>query len=490
MAEQYVWGSAPKTYFTVTDTVKREQYGKSDKYSGTITVSLDEMSGTHYFGYNIYCSVNGGTAQILKDNSPSQWSGGVYKKSFSVSGTTSASLVSFKIKLYSTNAPRDAATYTYNVTIGAKTQIPPPSVSDGWFSVARDNSGTPASGITEWVCGYSKAKVTFDPSKVTVDSTATISSFSVTYDGFQTTATDNVATTGVITDKSAKLTLTVTDSLGKSTSDTYTITALPYSNPTLTNVSVYRSDSLMASSDEGNYLTVKGTPGFTSLNGKNSITFTVAYKQSGASSFGDEVGLESDTLTIINSTEVSNTESYVVRLTVTDALGNKAIYEQIVSTKSVAFHLKNGGNGAAFGKFSEADNTLEVLWDLNVIGNISAGNIADMVCEIGTADESGITWTYQKRRSGIAECWGTWSGTLTHYLTTGGFFGFCTPVNFPRGFFNDAPMITYSCSVGSSFAMPGPSLSTNAHSTNVYALTPVSGEQSCKFNIRAIGRWK
>ena len=38
--------------------------------------------------------------------------------------------------------------------------------------------------------------------------------------------------------------------------------------------------------------------------------------------------------------------------------------------------------------------------------------------------------------------------------------------------------------------MPGPSLSTNADSTNVYALTPVSGEQSCKFNIRAIGRWK
>lgn len=375
MAEQYVWGSAPKTYFTVTDTVKREQDGKSDKYSGTITVSLDEMSGTHYFGYNIYCSVNGGTAQILKDNSPSQWSGGVYKKSFSVSGTTSASLVSFKIKLYSTNAPRDAATYTYNVTIGAKTQIPPPRVSDGWFSVERDNSGTSASGITEWVCGYSKAKVTFDPSKVTVASTATISSFSVNYDGLQTTAEDNVATTGVITDTSAKLTLKVTDSLGKSTSETYTVTTLPYSKPTLTDVSVYRSDSLMAADDEGNYLTVKGTPGFTSLNGKNSITFTAAYKQSGASSFGDAVDLGSNTMTIINSTEVSNTASYVVRLTVTDALGNKAVYEQIVSTKSVAFHLKNGGNGAAFGKYAEQDNLLDVKWPANFSDNATVNGM-------------------------------------------------------------------------------------------------------------------
>lgn len=371
----YVWGSSPKIYFTVTDTVKREQNGTSDKYSGNITVTLGDMLSTHYFGYNIYCSVNGGTAKLLKDNSPSQWESGDYSVTFPVSGTTSASLVSFQIKLYSTTANIGASTWTYNVTIGAKTQIPPPSVSSGWFSVTRDNTGTPASGITEWVCGYSKAKVTFDPSKVTVASTATISSFSVNYDGLQTTAEDNVATTGVITDTSAKLTLKVTDSLGKSTSETYTVTTLPYSKPTLTDVSVYRSDSLMAADDEGNYLTVKGTPGFTSLNGKNSITFTAAYKQSGASSFGDAVDLGSNTMTIINSTEVSNTASYVVRLTVTDALGNKAVYEQIVSTKSVAFHLKNGGNGAAFGKYAEQDNLLDVKWPANFSDNATVNGM-------------------------------------------------------------------------------------------------------------------
>lgn len=366
----YTWGSSPKINFTVTDTVKREQSGTSDNYSGTITITLGAMSGTSYFGYNIYCSLNGGTAKLLKDNSPSTWSSGAYSVSFSVSGSTSVSTVSFRITLSSTTASRGAETFTYNVSIGAKLPTPPPSVSSGWYSVARDNSGTVASGISEWVCGFSKAKVTFDPSKVTASTGATISKYTITYGGKEITASDNTATTSVILDTKTTIRIKVTDSRGYSTWEDYSITTLPYYKPTLTDVSIYRSDSQKAASNDGYYLTAKGTPGYTSLNGKNAITFTAVYKQSGAASFGTAVNLDSNTLTIINSTEISDTASYIVRLTVTDSLGYKAFYDQIISTKAVAFHLKSGGNGAAFGKFAEQDNLFDVIWPANFSNNV------------------------------------------------------------------------------------------------------------------------
>lgn len=244
-----------------------------------------------------------------------------------------------------------------------------PVVSDGWYQVERVNV-TAADGISEWIKGYSKAKVTFDASKVTPQYESTISEFSVTYAGVAAAAVDNVATTGVLTGVSAKITVKVTDSRGFSATVDHTITLLDYAPPTITAMDVFRSDSQKAKDDDGNYLCAKCTAGCTSLNGKNSVTLTGSYKQNGASSYGTETAMESGVYTLVNSTEVSNAVSYIVRLKATDALGNVTVYEQLVSTKAVAFHLKSGGQGAAFGKLSEADNELELApgWSLK-IGN-------------------------------------------------------------------------------------------------------------------------
>lgn len=240
-----------------------------------------------------------------------------------------------------------------------------PEVSDGWFLVEYDNTETGASSIAEWICGYSRAKITFDPSKVTVSDGASINFFSVIYGGKETFASDNIATTDIIEETSAVIIVKVSDSNGNITFQEYNVNTLEYKKPTITDVSVYRSDSLKAADDAGHYLTVKGTPGYTSLNGKNTVTFTASYKQIGESAFGDDIALQSNELTIINEVEVSAEKSYVVRLKTTDALGNSSSYEQIISTREVAFHLKPGGKGAAFGKYAERDNLLDVKWPVN-----------------------------------------------------------------------------------------------------------------------------
>ena len=240
-----------------------------------------------------------------------------------------------------------------------------PEVSDGWFLVEYDNTETGSSSIAEWICGYSRAKITFDPSKVTVSDGASINFFSVIYGGNETFASDNIATTDIIEETSAVIIVKVSDSNGNIAYQEYNVNTLEYKKPTITDVSVYRSDSLKVADDAGHYLTVKGTPGYKSLNGKNTVTFTASYKQIGESSFGDDIALQSNELTIINEVEVSAEKSYVVRLKATDALGNSSSYEQVIPTREVAFNLKSGGKGAAFGKYAEHDNLLDVKWPAN-----------------------------------------------------------------------------------------------------------------------------
>lgn len=244
-----------------------------------------------------------------------------------------------------------------------------PTVDEGWFAVTRENTSA-AQSITEWISGYSKAVVTFDESKIHPKYNSTISKLSVTYGEATVEAVGSTASTGVLASTSVVITATITDSRGISASENYEITLLDYKPPTITDVSIYRSDSWKDQTDDGHYICAKGKAGCTSLNGKNTVTLTGAYKQSGASEYGSEYPMQNETATLINRTEVSETVSYMVRLTATDRLGNSSYFEKVVPTKAITFHLKAGGKGAAFGGYASADNTLELAdgWKLKIGG--------------------------------------------------------------------------------------------------------------------------
>ena len=60
--------------------------------------------------------------------------------------------------------------------------------------------------------------------------------------------------------------------------------------------------------------------------------------------------------------------TYSARITLTDSLGQTALYECDVPSASVAFHLREGGTGAAFGKYAETDGELQLpaSWRLRI----------------------------------------------------------------------------------------------------------------------------
>lgn len=112
----------------------------------------------------------------------------------------------------------------------------------------------------------------------------------------------------------------------------------------------------------------------------------------------------------------------------------------------------------------------------------------DYIVEQGT---SGI-WIYRKWNSGIAECWGTYSATISHYTTAFGGYGYNTgAVNFPTNLFVSAPICTFSAYIGNGFALTGTqTTSRSAASNNYYAVSTASGSQSTNWYIQVKGRWK
>lgn len=230
-----------------------------------------------------------------------------------------------------------------------------PALTAGWATAAPYNTGSAAAGLSVYAQGYSKAEVSFDSTKIACQYGASIAGYKIRCNGVTVSASPY--RTGVLTGD-AEIVCTVTDSRGQETSATLPITVLPYAEPRLTEVTVFRCDSLGDPADDGQYYSAKGKALISSLNGQNSMTLTVAHKATDAASYGTEATMQNDTALVVGT--ISADSSYLVRLTVTDALGNTAQVTVGLATQKWAMKFRPGGMGVGFGKAPEHDNCIEL----------------------------------------------------------------------------------------------------------------------------------
>lgn len=345
-------------------------------------------------------------------------------------------------------------TYSGSTLIGSKTidftaSVPGsmrPALTPGWATVTYDNSGTKASAIRAWVQGYSKARAEFDDSRITCKQGASVRGYSITYLG--KTVSESPYRTETMGGTAATVRCTVTDSRGLSAYEDFEIAIHPYAPPAITGARLYRADGDGAASDSGTHIAGRATANYSSIGGENAATIRGYWKAVGGS-YGSGEALSSGVTGIISGSAVISTErSYVAKLVITDSLGNTAEFEDSIPTERVAFHLKEGGNGAAFGKAAETEYVLELAEDWELKGgkkagagilqttaatdlNAAAEKIAvldgdgtvryrtpaelladlgaDYIVEQGTSDG----WAYRKWSSGTAECWLLESKTIT-----------------------------------------------------------------------------
>lgn len=255
---------------------------------------------------------------------------------------------------------------TATVTITAPADVKPVS-SSGWISAAADNTGTRAAGLTGAVRGFSRLAVDFDESYLNSQAQrygSTMETFTVTAAGKTYTAAisggaASILTDVLVSDGTINVACTATDSRGRSCSGTLTITCHPYQEPQITGVSIYRSNSIGTETETGGYAAVTATAQISSCGGENTYTLTAKWRIRGGV-WSAETALTSGVQALLGAGTLLSTQSYEVQVTLTDALSGSATYTQGISTAEVAFNLRDSNRGAAFGKYAEQDELLEV----------------------------------------------------------------------------------------------------------------------------------
>lgn len=416
-------------------------------------------------------------------------------------------------------------TYSGSTLIGTKSvtftaSVPgsmKPAVLSGWAAVTYDNSGTAAENMAAWVQGYSKAKAAFDASKVTCRQGAGISKFSITYLGKTTEGnpcrTETISTTG------ATVRCTVTDSRGLTAWEDFNIALLEYAPPALVGADLFRSDGEGTAADGGAHIAGVARVRYSELGGLNSVTLKGYWKSVGGGYGAGETLTVGTVGLVTGDVEISADRSYIALLVLTDSLGNTARYEENIPTEKVAFHLKEGGKGAAFGKAAETEGALELAedWHLKLTGatdlNAAAEKIAvldpggvvryrtkaellgdlaaDYIVEQGV---SGI-WTYRKWSGGVSECWGdkicgdiavtsAW-GALFEGSNMGG-------IAYPSGLFVSQPAFFPSAQT-TKYGICGIEIDGGDKTTtpNLYLLRATAQTvQGVYLSLYAKGRWK
>lgn len=333
-------------------------------------------------------------------------------------------------------------TYNGSTYVGAwstSVKLAVPSTVVPSLSVAIDDP----TGVSNTYGGYvqlrSKVKVGITASGVHGSS---IKSYSIKV-GSIYAATSASGTTDYLPG-SGELTVScaVTDSRGRTTTKTQSITVLAYSKPAITAISAARCNADGTANRAGTYGKVTFSGAITSLSAKNTAAYAVQYREVGAEDWttaGRPAAGNYDPADISAVFAADKSKRYEVRVVATDA------FESIGSTLRdlpaayalyhLAKHLLSVGLGRPCDKANAIQVGLDAYFDrgVQIDGTLTLGDglsaplpvesggtgvatLDELRQALGIKDyiiEQGISgnWTYQKYASGYADLW--WRGTIT-----------------------------------------------------------------------------
>ncbi len=345
LSGSYVSSVSTSGTATLTKIARASSLSASNGTLGTeqtLTVKRQSSSFTHTITYE--CGSASGTIVSKSSSTSIAWTPPLSLAKQNTNGTS----VSVKLTITTYNGDSkvgSSATKTITCSI-------PSSVKPTVSITVSDPNGY-ASTYGGYVKGKSKIKVAITASG---SQGSTIKAYSTsangkTYTGSSVT-TDVVASNGTLTVKT-----TVTDSRGRTASASKDITAIAYNNPKITALKAYRSNS------SGTDLTVQFTAAITSLNSKNTATYTLKYKKSSESSY-TSVTLSNYTGNYAPSSakytfSADATASYDVVLTAADAFTSVSKSVSGTSTSKL-FSILSDLAGIAFGKVAELSGYLDI----------------------------------------------------------------------------------------------------------------------------------
>lgn len=287
--------------------------------------------------------------------------------SLATQNKTGASVsVKLTLKTYNSGGTQiGTATKTISCAIPASVK-PSCSLSVTDSTGYADTYGNPVKGL-------SKFKVVVTP---TLAQESPIASYSVTANGSKYTAAS--FTTGVLK-SSGTLTVsaTVTDKRGRTGSASVSKTVLNYAKPTISKLAVKRCNSDGTSNAQGEYVQVTFSATVTSLNNKNTATYTLKYKKSTATSYTSvNISALQNVYSATDKTYIFAADtgsSYNVELAVKDNHGT-ATKSTSASTGFTLMHWLADGTGMAIGKIAELSKVFDIGLVTRIREHLNVGN--------------------------------------------------------------------------------------------------------------------
>ena len=216
-------------------------------------------------------------------------------------------------------------------TLADKTDTPVPS---DWNLYVQHQSGVRLSAIT---CAGAQGS-TISTVRLQVGT----QSISKAYSASDLPQIDTITQSGSLT-----VTVTVTDSRGRTGSKTGTVTFTPYSAPKFTQCISERCDSTGELDNDGVYFRSTSTVEYSSCSGKNSVTMTMKYKKTDSVIYNTPVTLVPGVN--VCGGDLDTEFSYDVVYTISDQFRSVS-YSDYVSTAIYLMHFLHGGKDVAFGQ--------------------------------------------------------------------------------------------------------------------------------------------
>lgn len=267
-------------------------------------------------------------------------------------------------------------TYADGILIGTSSQTFTASVKS---SVVPSIGSITATGVdlmwNLYLQGYSSVTISVDG--CAAGAGASIASYSFQghelNNSTQTSQASASATSGVFAISGSLLyTATVTDTRGRSASQTVTISVTAYAAPNISSVTGVRCNA-DGTENPITGTTIKASTNFTwTAVGSNALTSTISYKKHTEQYYTQaQTGLTSGATYIIAVGLALIDSSYDVQVELTDSLGNSATYTIIVPpVVGISFGLKN--DRARFGGPVEQAG-LQIDWNTVVKGTLTIG---------------------------------------------------------------------------------------------------------------------
>lgn len=365
----------------------------------TVEISRKSSSFTHtvVFAFGSYSKTTTGVGTSTSYTIPQSWLNAIPK---ATSGTATVTVTTYS------GSTKIGSAVSKNFTLTVPASVVP-TISG--VSVA-DTATAVYNYFGNMVQNKSKAKLTITAAG---SLGSTITAYKTVFEG--KTYTGATPTTSTITGSgTVSASVTVTDSRGRTATTKKTWTVLAYVVPKIISFQGFRCLQDGTENYEGTYLNASLNFSISSVNEKNTASYTIEYKLQSATTWttltsGSVYALNDSIISASGLFSVDN--SYDIRLSVTDYFTTvRSIFE--IPTAFTLLDFNASGRGVAFGKVSEKTEGVEfalplysthpgkVLWSGSWY--MTAGHIANLTEKI-SEQMNGIVIVFSRIGDGVAQ---------------------------------------------------------------------------------------